>query len=449
MSSDLLAMDVCNFEEDLIGLREFSQRLLQFIDVEHHFVDGSLVIGLSSKYGSGKTTFFRMLKNDLEKGDSVIGPVIVVSLNAWESDFFGDPLFSILSALVGRVKESGKEADSIVFAAKNLGWFATAIGSQVVSKFTGIDPAAAGEFTEKKKAIRDSTLPLPMNAFSIYQARKDAMSHLKITLQKFITESDSKILFLVDELDRCRPDYAIAYLETIKHIFDLDGATFILAADRHHLSNSARTAFGCDLDFEEYYRKFVHREVQLPALTDTAFSQFTAKYSKHFFERNEIRHCIMPMKDGSVQNISEFIAALKLTPRQIQECFRVLGHMLSTEPERQGKLRWCVGAASIAMSALRIGRPDAFNKLGSGSLTTDTAIGLLKDDLKLEHGDWWFTLFATGGGISLNKGQKLIDVMKEAGFPPADFGQWREGWGHSNENRFAQTHQRIENLMKW
>ena len=99
MSSDLLAMDVCNFEEDLIGLREFSQRLLQFIDVEHHFVDGSLVIGLSSKYGSGKTTFFRMLKNDLEKGDSVIGPVIVVSLNAWESDFFGDPLFSILSAL--------------------------------------------------------------------------------------------------------------------------------------------------------------------------------------------------------------------------------------------------------------------------------------------------------------------------------------------------------------
>ena len=240
MSSDLLAMDVCNFEEDLIGLREFSQRLLQFIDVEHHFVDGSLVIGLSSKYGSGKTTFFRMLKNDLEKGDSVIGPVIVVSLNAWESDFFGDPLFSILSALVGRVKESGKEADSIVSAAKDLGWFATAIGSQVVSKFTGIDPAAAGEFTEKKKAIRDSTLPLPMNAFSIYQARKDAMSHLKITLQKFITESDSKILFLVDELDRCRPDYAIAYLETIKHIFDLDGATFILAADRHHLSNSVK-----------------------------------------------------------------------------------------------------------------------------------------------------------------------------------------------------------------
>lgn len=451
MSLDLLAMDVCNFEKDLIGLREFSQRLLQFIDVEHHFVDGSLVIGLSSKYGSGKTTFFRMLKNDLEKGESVIGPVIVVSLNAWESDFFGDPLFSILSALVGRVKESGKEADSIVSAAKDLGWFATAIGSQVVSKFTGIDTAAAGEFTEKKKAIRDSTLPLAMNAFSIYQARKDAMSHLKITLQKFITESDSKILFLVDELDRCRPDYAIAYLETIKHIFDLQGATFILAADRHHLRNSARTAFGGDLDFEEYYRKFVHREVSFPPLKIEDYQRFAEAYSKHFLERDNIRNCIMPLERHRIECISELFSSLKLTPRQMQECFRVLGHVLSTEPEKRGKLRWCLGFSSIAMAALRIGKKDAFHKLGNQGLSPKEAIQLLKDDLNLERVEWWFTLFATGGGIALKDGQKVIDAIKEVGLEDkeAASGQWAEGWGHSHGNRFAHTHQKIEQIMKW
>lgn len=449
-------MQVATFDEDLIGLREFSQRLLRFIDVEHHFVDGSLVVGLSSKYGSGKTTFFRMLKDDLNKGDSIIGPVTVVSLNAWESDYYGDPLFSIVSALVGSIKESGKEAGSIISAAKDLGWFTTALGSQVVSKFTGIDPVAAGEVAEKKKAARNTQPQMPMDAFSIYQERKAAMAHLKTALEKFVTKSASKILFLVDELDRCRPDYAISYLETIKHIFDLPGATFILAADRHHLQNSARTAFGGELDFDEYYRKFVHREVTLPALKEKSYRQFAEAYTKHFLERDDIRNCFMSVDLHQVECISDLLAALRLTPRQMQECFRVLGHILSTEADKRGKLLWCLGIASITMSALRIGRADSFHKLGNGGLSPKEAIELLKNDLKLERVEWWFTLFATGGGIALKEGQKVIDALKEVGLADKDadplqnhFGQWAQGWGHAYESRFAQTHQKIEQIMQW
>ena len=449
-------MHVTNFEEDLIDLRDFSKRLMQFIEVEHHFVDGSLVIGLSSKYGSGKTTFFRMWQNELKKTDTANGQVTVVSLNAWESDYIGDPLFSIISALVGRVQESGKKADSIVSAAKDLGWFATAVGGQVVSKFTGIDPMAAGEVAEKKKAAREAQVSVPMDAFTAYQARESAMVRLKAALEKFVSESETKILFLVDELDRCRPDFAIAYLETIKHIFDLPGATFILAADRHHLRNSARTAFGGDLDFDEYYRKFVHREVTLPPLKDEAYQRFAEAYSKHFLERDDIRHCFMPLERHRVECISDLLTALKLTPRQMQECFRILGHVLSTDSDKRGRLLWCLGVASIAMSALRIGRPDAFHKLGNQGLTPQEAIQLLSDDLKLERVEWWFTLFATGGGIALKDGQKVLDAMKEAGLADKDadplrnqFGQWAEGWGHSWENRFAQTHQKIEKIMQW
>lgn len=449
-------MHVATFDEDLIDLRDFSQRLLRFIEVEHHFVDGSLVIGLSSKYGSGKTTFFRMLKDDLEKGNSVIGPITVVSLNAWESDYFGDPLFSIVSALVGRIQESGLEASSIVSAAKDLGWFATAVGGQVVAKFTGINPVAAGEVAEKKKAAREVQPPVSVDAFTVYQARKNAMGQLKVALEKFIADSESRILFLVDELDRCRPDFAIAYLETIKHIFDLPGATFILAADRHQLENSAKTAFGSDLDFDEYYRKFVHREVTLPPLKDDAYQRFASAYSKHFLEREDIRQCFMSLDRHRIENISELIGVLKLTPRQIQECFRVLGHMLSTTQDKRGRLLWCVSVASIAMSALRIGRPDAFHKLGTQSFTAVEAVHLLKDELKLKNYDWWFTLFMTGQGIAFKDGQQVIDVMKEVGLASKDadaaslhLGQWHEGWGHSWENRFAQTHQRIEQIMQW
>lgn len=449
-------MHVTNFDEDLIDLREFSQRLLRFIDVEHHFVDGSLVIGLSSKYGSGKTTFFRMLKDDLEKGNSVIGPITVVSLNAWESDYFGDPLFSIVSALVGRIQESGQEASSIVSAAKDLGWFATAVGGQVVAKLTGIDPVAAGEVAEKKKAAREVQPPVSVDAFTVYQARKNAMGQLKVALEKFIADSESKILFLVDELDRCRPDFAIAYLETIKHIFDLPGATFILAADRHHLENSAKTAFGPDLDFDEYYRKFVHREVPLPPVSKEAYDRFAVTYSKYFLEREDIRQCFMSLEGHHIQHIGELLAALNMTPRQIQECFRIMGHMLSSEPDKRGKLLWCLASASIAMSAFRIGNPDVYHKLGAQKIDPMEAMHFLRDDLKLKDVDWWFTLFATGQGIAFKEGQKLIDVLKEVGLlsddadlVPAHFSQWGEGWGRSYESRIRQTHQRIEQIMQW
>lgn len=449
-------MQVTTFDEDLIDLRDFSLRLLRFIEVEHHFVDGSLVIGLSSKYGSGKTTFLRMLKDDLGKGNSVIGPVTVVSLNAWESDYFGDPLFSIVSALVGRIQQSGQEASPIVSAAKDLGWFATAVGGQVVAKFTGIDPVAAGNVAEKKKAAREVPPPVPMDAFSVYQARKSAMVQLKVALSNFIDGSETKILFLVDELDRCRPDYAIAYLETIKHIFDLPGATFILAADRHHLENSAKTAFGRDLDFDEYYRKFVHREVSLPPISPDAYGKFATTYSKNFLERDDVRQCFMPLEGYNIRNIGELVAALALTPRQIQECFRVLGHLLSTETEKRGKLLWCLGAASIAMAAFRTSRPDIFHKLGTRNLTPNDAIQLLRDDLKLKDVEWWFTLFATGQGIEFKEGQKLFDVLKEVGLTSGDsdiapgrHAQWSEGWGNYSENRFSQTHQRIEQIMQW
>ena len=56
-------MNIHNFNEDLIGLENFSNQLKVFIDKEIDFVEGSLVVALTSKYGSGKTTFLQMWKS--------------------------------------------------------------------------------------------------------------------------------------------------------------------------------------------------------------------------------------------------------------------------------------------------------------------------------------------------------------------------------------------------
>jgi hypothetical protein len=450
-------MIATTFNEDLIGLKDFSKRLWNFIEVEHHFVDGSLVIGLSSKYGSGKSTFLRMWRDDLDKNPPGSCKPLVVPLNAWESDYFGDPLFAIVSALVGSLKEAGGPVNPIIDAAKDVGWFATTIAGQIVNKFTGIDAMAAGDATEKKRAARTEAPPVPTDGFSVYEARKNAMLHLKAQLEKFVNETSLKVLFLVDELDRCRPDYAIAYLETIKHIFDLPGATFVLAADRHHLRNSARTAFGQDLDFEEYYRKFVHREVTLPAISDQSYRAMARAYATHYLEREGLRVCFMPQDRNQFDNFAILAEGLNLTPRQIQEAFRVLGHMMSAEQNKRGQLAWGLAMGSLTMALLKVSRPELYNLLGSQKLDAEVALEFISETMPQERADWWLMLFSTGGGLRLKENETLFEAFKRLGLAEdqnkdafqRDMQGWGGGWGYLHEARFPLIRGKIDQIMKW
>lgn len=445
-------MDVTTFEEDLLDLSGFAERLRTFIEVEYQFVSGSLVLALSSKFGTGKTTFLRMWRADLENDESNESGPRVITLNAWESDYYGDPLFAIVSSLIESLQDSGESADSLVNAAKDVGWFATAIGGQIAKKFTGVDAVAAGNLAEKKKAQRGGDDV--SDTFSIYKGRKEAMRHLQSAISEYVADSEPRVLFLVDELDRCRPDYAISYLETIKHIFDVQGAVFILAADRQHLENSAKTAFGSDLDFEEYYRKFVHREVSLPPISDEGYGRLASAYVSHYLERDGLRNCFMELSSYRIKNIVELVAALKLTPRQIQEVFRILGHVLASSEEKKGKLLWCIGVGTIAMAAFKVGRPEVFQKLGFKEFEPADAIKFLTDLLGDSHIDWWFTLFLTGDGLQTKKGAAAKEVMADVGLIEdgqeiRNLGQWGQGWGHHSSNRFTQIREKIDQISQW
>ena len=447
-------MDVSTFEHDLLDLSGFAKRLEKFIEVEQNFVQGSLVLALSSKFGSGKTTFLRMWRSDLENRENGAERPLVISLNAWESDYYGDPLFAIVSSLIDSVQERGKSAATLLSAAKDVGWFLTGIGGQVVQKVTGIDAVAAGDLAEKKKAVRDGAEWSSSDTFSIYQHRKHAMGQLRLAIAQLVEASEPRVLFLVDELDRCRPDYAISYLETIKHIFDIQGAVFILAADRQQLENSAKTAFGPNLDFEEYYRKFVHREVSLPPISDSGYDKLASVYVNHYLERGSLRNCCMDIEGHRVKDRTvEFIAGLRLTPRQIQEVFRILGHVCETTETKKGRLIPLIGFGSIAMAAFKVGNPRVFHLLGSGQLEPEDAAKVLSDLLGGKHVDWWFALFLSGGGMKIGPKESPEKVMAKMGFTKEGqesntLNSFNQNWGDTF-TRFVQIHQKIEQVAQW
>ena len=115
--------------DDKIGRLEYSRRLEPFLLVEHNFSEESLVVSLNAPFGSGKTTFLEMWRNDLNdrrKADRSDLPLVVM-LNAWENDFCGDPLMSVVSGLLSALEDEGGQAakgiDKLKDAASDVGRF--------------------------------------------------------------------------------------------------------------------------------------------------------------------------------------------------------------------------------------------------------------------------------------------------------------------------------------
>ncbi len=454
-------MIVTTFEEDLFGLSDFADRLEKFIDVERDYVEGSLVVALNSKFGSGKTTFLRMWSHSLDTKADRNDKRLVVCLNAWESDYVEDPLFAIVSALIERIDKKGDSATDLTEAAKDLGWFGVAILGQLVNRATGVDPVAASKHAEDKKTEREGKAQVPSDTFSVYEKRRKAMGSLKKAIRKYVEDKDVSLLFLVDELDRCRPDYAISYLETIKHIFDVKGAVFVLAADREQLENSAKAAFGPDLGFEEYYRKFVHREVSLPPISEQGYTNIAAKYVPYYLEREGARWSCMKLDQHRTKNISELIGALNMTPRQIQEVFRGLGHMCEATEEKRGELRWCYGVGCILMATCKTGYPEIYKSLGRKAVDPLEIHQFFQKLFDRYDAAWWFNLVLTGGGLKIEEGEDPEAVMKKVGLVKngkefderKELGQWYAGWGRAfrqgADAPFSHIYDRIEQLSQW
>ncbi len=100
-----------------------------------------------------------------------------------------------------------------------------------------------------------------------------------------LTEPDAsgtpsrKLVIVVDELDRCRPDYALSLLEIIKHFFNVAGIQFILGVNLEELRNSVRARYGADVNAADYLAKFV--SVQIP-LTTSKQRRAESEYSKYY-----------------------------------------------------------------------------------------------------------------------------------------------------------------------
>lgn len=383
---------------DKFGLEPFADQLTNFLKVESQFVDESFVLSLNSEFGSGKTTFFEMWANKLGSADDTFK---VVYTNAWESDFQGDPLLAIVSSLL-KLLQSAKETEPIKETAGKLCKFALSVGNDVVQRFTGVDMIKAGQYAESGNGVAKPKIGHA--CFDLYQERLNLFKKLRTLLHNLTRESKHPILIIVDELDRCRPTYAVEFLETIKHFFDIKGLIFVIGVDKRQLASSAKALFGQQLDFDEYYRKFAHRGVNLPVkcqdLTEHFCRALVEEYlSKEAFVK-KARFPYAEHDDARTNDIVDLSIAFSLNARQIQEFLRITAHVLSTTTESDTRLLWGWQVGTFFMAALSIKHHDLYRQIGTREISLPDFTTFLKNLTLFNKADrkafWWAKLLYLG-----------------------------------------------------
>ena len=254
----------------LFGRKEFAlnlERIIRNIDKNEN------VIAIHSEFGTGKSHFANEFKNYFEKDKS--GHKFII-YNAWKNDYMEKPLGSIASLIKensnGVIKN--RIADSILEKSWKLGKSITPLViTALLRKYIGLS-------LDEMLKIKDDEIDKVVNSFiseeiKNHDEKKKLLSGIKEDLKKFkekhVKNKNQKIVFIIDELDRCRPDFALELLETIKHIFDVEGYVFLLFLNERHLNSMIGVNYGTDVITEGYLRKFFDYEFKLPELNITEY----------------------------------------------------------------------------------------------------------------------------------------------------------------------------------
>jgi hypothetical protein len=116
-------------------------------------------------------------------------------------------------------------------------------------------------------------------AIESHSARKRAVVEFKEKLTRLIgllTEHAGALVPLfvfIDELDRCRPSYALRLLEEVKHIFGISGVVYVISTNIDQLQNSVCAVYGSGFDGRGYLRRMFDKEYSLPVPTVNAISK--------------------------------------------------------------------------------------------------------------------------------------------------------------------------------
>lgn len=331
-------LDIKLYEEgfdkhDQLGRASLGKQLSELVEK----IEEPLVIALNSSWGNGKTHFLKCwvgahtVEND--------GNAKTIYFDAFKNDFLDDPLIALTDAIIQRKspdKNSSKAIETLKKSAPKLARVAVRVVAAVAT--AGASEIVGNVADSALNSANSEIDKISENFWKKEDSKRRAMVDFEkalIALTKNEDGEDQKIVIVIDELDRCRPDYALSVLETMKHFFQIPNVHFILGVNLHELKNSARARYGAGVNADIYLHKFINTYLEIPNNTVTSNNQLAPlEYYSYVsrtlgFKNKMMLTCLRLLKEiGEVENISlraieRLVGDLILLPGEIESRFAV------------------------------------------------------------------------------------------------------------------------------
>jgi predicted KAP-like P-loop ATPase len=284
------------FKNDALDRKSYGEALLNLVTRS----SDALVISLDGKWGDGKTTFVKMWQGLLSEEN-----IPNIYIDAFSNDYVDDAFIAVASAITNYAEkhiEKGRQEEIAELREK-----VKKIGAQLLSWSVriGIKAATLGIIKdsdiEELKDIKgdlsknisdvigsfiDERISSHAKDIALIQSFRELLSTLPSKLQK---GNNKPLVVIIDELDRCKPTFAVQIVEKIKHLFSVKNVVFMLVMNKEQLEESIKSVYGRNIDAHTYLQKFITIEAKLSKRTGDRYASDLRKYTHRLMQLHEMQ----------------------------------------------------------------------------------------------------------------------------------------------------------------
>lgn len=287
--------------------------LFRFIEILNS-IDESCSIALDGGWGSGKTFFVKQAKMILDAHNDFIAsyndkdkikglwiqhhknqPVelqtqVSVYYDSWENDNDEDPALSLVYSILQSVEYDyslKKGADCLKIAATILEFFSGKKWTQLINSFKSDDPL---QELKKEKGIQKM---------------------IKNFLDSLLFKKGNRLVVYIDELDRCKPSYAVRLLERIKHYFSNDKITYVFSVNINELQHTIKQYYGADFNASKYLDRFFDLRISLPPADLKRYYQ-SLNYNSSHYTYDIVCNAVIKAYHFELREIAKYLRLTKI-----------------------------------------------------------------------------------------------------------------------------------------
>lgn len=356
------------FSDDRLDRQPLAEKLTGYLE---RLNDGA-VLAIDAPWGEGKTWFGRNWNKYLQDKDYK-----TIYIDAFEQDYIEDPFMLITSEILSIVDESDELKENLKSGVIEVAKALLPTAGKAVVNFGGRFLLGSSDLTgDIKESIESGTTNIAeltsefiKENLESYSKDKLAMHEFKIKLAEYAQAQDKPIVIFIDELDRCKPNFAVNLVERVKHFFDVPNIVFVLLLNRDQLEKAVKGVYGSDTDASTYLGKFVNFFFVLPKPTQDGLnyeqrlkSFINGTMKKYKFTRDNDAH------EGFLNHLEIWSKCFNMSLRDIEKAVA-----LYSFAGIFGGVSWIL----TYLIALKIKEPKLFKSLVSGDKNAHTDAKLM------------------------------------------------------------------------